>query len=101
MEQMLARVSRISDDNRIVIVTKLDIDDFGSVVPIKELELRLPTDDDSVVQTLRNSSYAAIFTDGDNDENGCRIVLANGISTEELNREKERTIDKVNESKEP
>ena len=98
MEQMLARVNRISNDNREVIITRLDIDDFGSVVPIKELELRFPANDDSIVQTLRNSPYAAIFTDSD-DENGRTIVLANGISIEDLNREKERTIDKANESK--
>ena len=98
MEQMLARVNRISNDNREVIITRLDIDDFGSVVPIKELELRFPANDDSIVQTLRNSPYAAIFTDRD-DENGRPLVLANGISIEDLNREKERTIDKANESK--
>jgi hypothetical protein len=96
---MLARVNRISDDNRNVMITKLDIDDFGSIIPIKELELQLPPDDDSVVQTLRNSPYAAIFTESDDEENGHVIVLANAISTEELNKEKERTIDKVNESK--
>jgi hypothetical protein len=96
---MLARVNRISGDNRNVMITKLDIDDFGSIIPIKELELQLPSDDDSVVQTLRNSPYAAIFTESDDEENDHVIVLANAISTEELNKEKERTIDKVNESK--
>ena len=96
---MLAKVNRISHDNRNVMITKLDIDDFGSVIPIRDLELRLPADDDSVFQTLRNSPYAAIFTDSDNEEDGRTIVLAKGISAEELNTEKERTINKVNESK--
>jgi hypothetical protein len=96
---MLAKVNRISDDNRNVMITKLDIDDFGSVVPVRDLELQLPANDDSVAQTLRNSPYAAVFTDSDNEEDDGTIVLAKGISAEELNREKEKTIEKLNESK--
>ena len=94
---MLARINHFSNDNRKVTVTKLDIDDFGSVIPVRDLELRLPSNDDSVVQTLRNSTFVAIFTDSDMDEDNSTIVLANGISIEELNGEKEQTIQKVNE----
>jgi len=96
---MLARVNRLSDDNKNVVITKLDIDDFGSVVPVRELELQLPLNDDSVIQTLRNSHYAAIFTANDDDENGSTIILANSITVEELNRDKEKTIERVVESK--
>jgi hypothetical protein len=41
---MLVKVNDIRENS--VRVTKLDIDDFGSVIPLRELELRLPQDDD-------------------------------------------------------
>jgi hypothetical protein len=44
---------------------------------------------------LQNSSYAAIFTEGNIDDNNSTIILANGITTDELNKEKRKTIDKV------
>ncbi len=93
---MLARINRISDENKNVIITKLDIDNFGSVLPVRELELKLPTDDDSVVQILRKSTYAAIFTADDDEKNGSTIILANSITVEELNRDKEQTIARAN-----
>jgi len=96
---MLARVNRFSDDNKNVMITRLDIDDFGSVVPVRELELQLPLNDVSVIQTLRNSPYVAIFTAGDDDENGSTIILANCITVEELNKDKEKAIMKAAESR--
>lgn len=44
---------------------------------------------------MQNSSYAAIFTQGDTDDNDSTIILANGITIDELNKEKSKTIDKV------
>jgi hypothetical protein len=44
---------------------------------------------------LQNSSYAAIFTEEDTDDNNSTIILANGITIDELNKEKSKTIDKV------
>jgi hypothetical protein len=44
---------------------------------------------------LQSSSYAAIFTEGDIDDNNSTIILANGITIDELNKEKSKTIDKV------
>ncbi|HET7285120.1 MAG TPA: hypothetical protein VFI70_10580 [Nitrososphaeraceae archaeon] len=55
---MLVRVNGIDSMKSRVKVTQLDIDDFGSVIPLKELELKVSTDDDSIIQTLKNSSYA-------------------------------------------
>jgi hypothetical protein len=46
---MLVKVNDIRENS--VRVTKLDIDDFGSVISLRELELRLPQDDDSIIQT--------------------------------------------------
>lgn len=86
---MLAKINDISGNN--VKVTKLDIDDFGSVIPLRELDLKLPQNDDSISETLRHSSYAILFT----KEDGSTIILARGVTTEELNDEKERTVQAV------
>jgi hypothetical protein len=95
---MLVKINSINVDENKVKVTKLDIDDYGSVIPIKELELKIPShDNDSIIQTLKNSSYAAIFTEGNVDDNNSAIVLANGMTIDELNKEKRKTIDKVEE----
>lgn len=98
---MLVKINDASGNN--VKVTKLDIDDFGSVIPLKELDLKLPQDDDSVSQTLRHSSYAILFTKEDSEDDGSTIILAKGVTTDELNNEKERTVqavqDKENKNK--
>ncbi len=90
---MLVKINDISGNN--VKVTKLDIDDFGSVIPLRELDLKLPQDDDSISQTLRHSSYAILFTKEDSEDDGSTIILAKGVTTEELNKEKERTVQAV------
>ena len=87
---MLVKVNNIRGNN--VRVTKLDIDNFGSVIPLRELVLELPQDDDSVSQILRHSVYAILFTADDREEDGSTIILARSMTTEELNEEKERTI---------
>ena len=90
---MLVKIEEIKA-NKIKVV-ELDIDNYGSVIPVRELELGLP-EDDSVIKILSSSKYAAIFTEGDSDTDGRTIILANSISLDELNEEKKRAIDKVN-----
>lgn len=90
---MLVKINDTSGNN--VKVTKLDIDDFGSVIPLRELDLKLPQDDDSISQTLRHSSFAILFTKEDSEDDGSTIILAKGVTTEELNKEKERTVQAV------
>jgi hypothetical protein len=92
---MLVKVNNIDMDKNKVRVSKLDIDDYGSIIPLKDLELKIPANDNSIIQTLQNSSYAAIFTEGNIDDNNSTIILANGITIYELNKEKSKTIDKV------
>jgi hypothetical protein len=92
---MLVKVNNIDIDKNRVRVSKLDIDDYGSIIALKELELKIPANDNSIIQTLQSSSYAAIFTEGDTDNNNSTIILANGITIDELNKEKSKTIDKV------
>jgi hypothetical protein len=90
---MLVKINDTSGKN--VKVTKLDIDDFGSVIPLRELDLKLPQDDDSISQTLRHSSFAILFTKEDSEDDGSTVILAKGVTTEELNKEKERTVQAV------
>ena len=94
---MLAKVGDVSEDK--VRVTKLDIDNYGSVIPLREVELKLPDDDDSVIQALKSAPYAAIFTQDDEDRDGSTIILVRGITENELNEEKKKTVDKVNKAK--
>ena len=90
---MLVKINDISKDS--VKAIKLDIDDFGSVIPLREIDLKLPQDDDSVSEILRHSSYAIIFTKDDGEDDGSTIILARSVTTEELNDEQQRTIEAV------
>ncbi len=71
-----------------------DIDGYGSIVPLDELELNLPLNDNSVIHILKNSAYAAIFTEGNYINKDATIILANGITVDELNEEKNKTIER-------
>ena len=90
---MLVKIEEIKA-NKIKVI-ELDIDNYGSVIPVRELELSLP-EDDSVIKIMSSSKYAAIFIEGDSDLDGRTIILSNSISLDELNEEKKRAIDKVN-----
>jgi hypothetical protein len=89
---MLVKVNSVDTDKNKVKVTHLDIDDYGSLIPLKELELS--ANDDSIIQTLKQHSYACIFTEDNIDDNHSTIILANGMTMDELNKEKTRTKDK-------
>ncbi|MDQ3869291.1 MAG: hypothetical protein M3250_07015 [Thermoproteota archaeon] len=91
---MLVKVNEVSNNK--VRVTKLDIDDYGSIIPLKELEFNLPTDDDLIIQILKHSPYAAIFTEGNNDDNNDTIILASGMTIDDLNEEKNKIINALN-----
>lgn len=95
MVHLLVKVDKIIEGNKIKVV-ELDIDNYGSVIPLRELELKLPHDDDSVIKVLSSTNYAAIFTENDSDESGSTIILANSVSLDELNEEKKRAIDMLN-----
>jgi nitrogen regulatory protein PII-like uncharacterized protein len=96
---MLVKVNNIDASKNKVKVTKLDIDDYGSIIPLNDLELKLPQDDNSIIQILENSSYAAVFIEGNIDENNSTIVLANAMTVDELNKEKTKTIDAAESKK--
>lgn len=92
--KLLVKVNSINEGEHKAMVTMLDIDDYGSIVPLDELELNLPLNDNSVIHILKNSAYAAIFTEGDFINKDATIILANGITMDELNEEKNKTIER-------
>ena len=94
MHFMLVKIDGIKGNK--VRVTELDIDSYGSIIPLRNLELKLPDNDDSIVRTLRSSSYAAIFTQDNIDDNNSIIIIATGLSQDELNEEKRKTIEATN-----
>src|ERR671926_1393048 len=96
---MLVKVNSIDIIKNKAKVTQLDIDDYGSVIPLKDLELNISTDDDSLIRILKDSSYAAIFTENETEDSNGTIILANGMTSEELNKEKSKIIDKAADKK--
>ena len=53
---MFVKVNGFGDHT--VLVTELQIDDLGSVIPIRDLELRLPISDKIITKILKMSKYA-------------------------------------------
>lgn len=90
---MLVKVNGIHKNNKMVNVTRLDIDDYGSVIPLEELELQLPINDNSVIEILKNSQYAVLTIEESLEENGNIITSAKTMTLDELNREKQKTIE--------
>jgi hypothetical protein len=97
---LLVKINNIYNNDKVIRVTKLDIDDYGSVIPVEELELKLPSHDDSIVEILRNSQYAVLFVQGNIEENGSTIILAQTMTLDELNKEKQKTIEVAEDKKE-
>jgi hypothetical protein len=91
---LLVKIKSVNEGEHKAMVTMLDIDDYGSIVPLDELELNLPPNDNSVIHILKNSAYAAIFTEGGYINKDSTIILANGITVDELNEEKNKTIER-------
>ena len=96
---MLVKINKISDVEHKVNVTLLDIDDLGSVVPIKDLELNLPSYDESVISILKTSTHVIIFTDDPPNGANPTIISAINLTDDELNREKENMIKVANNQK--
>ncbi len=94
---MLVKINKISDVEHKVNVTLLDIDDLGSVVPIKDLELNLPSYDESVISILKTSTHVIIFTDDPPTGANPTIITAINLTDDELNHEKENMIKVAND----
>ena len=95
---MLVKVNSVNHNK--VYVTELDIDDYGSIIPLKDFQLSFSSTDKEIYNILKNAPYAAVFTARDfnleKDVTDNDILLANPITTEELNLEKKRIIDDIN-----
>ena len=90
---MLVKVNRIHNNNKMINVTRLDIDDYGSVIPLEELELKLPSNDNSAIEILKNSQYAILSLQESLEKNGNIITSAETMTLDELNKEKQKTIE--------
>ena len=97
---MLVKVNTVHINDKVINVTKLDIDDYGSVIPLDELELKLPPNDDSIVEILKDSQYAVLSVQGNLEENGSTIISAETMTLDELNKEKRKTIEVAADKKE-
>ena len=98
---MLVKINKYTKSQ--VNVTELDIDEFESIIPLRDLELRILEHGNSLYDLITQSSYAAIFTNKDLkttqsqefDKNSNIILLVNPITIEELNKEKEKIIESI------
>ncbi|MGD9533872.1 MAG: hypothetical protein AB7V56_08900 [Candidatus Nitrosocosmicus sp.] len=94
---MLVKVNHLYESENKVNVTLLDIDDLGSVVPMKDLVLKILPHDNSVIDILKTSNHVIIFTE-DINNNPTTIISAINLTDEELSDEKERMIKAANKN---
>ncbi|HYF99236.1 MAG TPA: hypothetical protein VD815_04025 [Candidatus Saccharimonadales bacterium] len=92
---MLVKVNHIYEVENKVNVTLLDIDDLGSVRPVKDLVLNILPRDESIIDILKTSNHVIIVTE--DVENNPTIISAINLTDEELNNEKERMIKAAND----
>src|SRR5919112_4648668 len=98
---MLAKI--ISYTENLVRVTQLDIDDYGSIIPVGEVELLFSQNNHNLYELLKKSTYAAIFTEKDLHKEGSldlpldlklnNIILIIPMTLDELNDEKKKIIE--------
>lgn len=97
---MLVKVNSIDNENKMINVTRLDIDDYGSVIPLEELELQLPPNNNSVIETLENSRYAVLLIQENLGQHSNIITSAETMTLDELNKEKQKTIEGASDKRE-
>jgi hypothetical protein len=103
---MLVKINKYTKTH--VNVTELDIDEFGTIIPIKDLELKIMEHNNNLYNLITQSSYAAIFTKKDLnakdlndhtlDKNSNIILLVNPITIDELNSEKNKVIESTDKT---
>jgi hypothetical protein len=97
---MLVKVNRIYNEDKMINVTRLDIDDYGSVIPLEEVELQLPHDNSSVTEILKNSQYAVLSIQEDSKRNSNIVTSAEIMTLDELDKEKQKTIEAAADKRE-
>jgi hypothetical protein len=104
-------LAKIIDYNKYMVrVTQLDIDDYGSIIPVGDVELLFSPNNLNVYELLKNTTYAAIFTEKDIynegsvdlklDVNLNNIILVIPMTLDELNDEKKKVIESAGRYKE-
>jgi hypothetical protein len=98
---MLAKITSYTEN--IVRVTQLDIDEYGSLIPVGEVELLFSQNNRNLYELLKKSMYAAIFTEKDLHKEGSldfpldvklnNIILVIPMTLDELNDEKKKVIE--------
>ena len=96
---MLVKIKEIDDANKTIKVTLLDIDELGSVIPMRDLDLRVLPGDSSIINLLKASTHAIIFTEDFSNKNNSVVITALNLTDDELNDEKERMIKTANRMK--
>lgn len=94
---MLVKINKVNELEYKINVTLLDIDDLGSVVPIKDLELNLPSYDESLINILKSSTHVIIITEASPKGGNPIIISAINLTDDELNHEKENMIKVAND----
>ena len=104
---MLAKVTSFTEN--MVRVTQLDIDEYGSIIPVGEVELLFSPDNVNLYELLKNSTYAAIFTEKDLynkesenfllDDKLNHIILVIPMTLDELNDEKNKVLESAERSR--
>ena len=98
---MLAKITSYTEN--IVRVTQLDIDEYGSIIPVGDVELLFSQTNRNLYELLKKSTYAAIFTEKDLHKEGSldlsldvtlnNIILVIHMTLDELNDEKRKVIE--------
>jgi hypothetical protein len=98
---MLAKIT--SYTKNVVRGTELDIDEYGTIIPLEDFELTFSINHRDIYELIKNSTYAAIFTKKDVhnegslvshiDEKSNNIILVIPMTLDELNDEKKQVIE--------
>jgi len=98
---MLAKITSYTENR--VRVTQLDIDEYGSIIPVGDVELLFSQTNRKLYELLKKSTYAAIFTEKDRHKEGSldlsldvklnNIILVIPMTLDELNDEKKKVIE--------
>jgi hypothetical protein len=98
---MLAKITSYTEN--IVRVTQLDIDEYGSIIPVGDVELLFSQNNRNLYELLKKSTYAAIFTEKDLHKERSldlsldvtlnNIILVIPMTLDELNDEKKKIIE--------
>ena len=104
---MLAKIT--SYTKNIVRGTELDIDEYGTIIPLGDFELTFSTNNSDIHELIKNSTYAAIFTKKEVNTEGSlisqlgeksnNIIVVIPMTLDELNDEKKKVIESSTRSK--